>query len=214
MDDDGYQHKGLRKKLVDEIRQKGITDEKVLNAINKVPRHLFMESSFIKFAYRDQAFPIRAGQTISQPYTVAFQTELLKVEPMQKVLEIGTGSGYQAAILAELGARVYTMERQRELYLSAQAMLGKLNYRVNFFYGDGYQGLPTYAPFDRILLTAATQEVPEKLLAQLRTGGRMVFPMGGAGTQVMILLEKIKENEIKRTEHGYFVFVPMLKGKE
>ena len=212
--EDSFQHKGLRKKLVEEIRRKGITDEKVLEAINKVPRHLFMDSGFIKFAYRDQAFPIRAGQTISQPYTVAFQTQLLDVHPRHKVLEVGTGSGYQAAVLVEMGATVYTLERQKELYLLAQSLLGSLNYRLHFFYGDGYQGLPTYGPFDRILITAAAPEIPEKLLEQLKPDGRLVLPLGGSGSQVMTLLEKKSEGDFVRSDHGLFVFVPMLGGKE
>jgi protein-L-isoaspartate(D-aspartate) O-methyltransferase len=212
--EDSFQHKGLRKKLVEEIRRKGIADERVLAAINKVPRHLFMDSGFIKFAYRDQAFPIRAGQTISQPYTVAFQTQLLEVAPLHKVLEIGTGSGYQAAVLVEMGAKVFTVERQKELYLLSQSLLGSLNYRLHFFYGDGYQGLPTYGPFDRILITAAAPEIPEKLLEQLSPGGRLVVPLGGAGSQVMTLIEKKDEKEFRRSEHGLFVFVPMLSGKQ
>lgn len=212
--EDTFQHKGLRRKLVEEIRKKGITSERVLDAINKVPRHLFMDSGFIKFAYRDQAFPIRAGQTISQPYTVAIQTELLQVEAGHKVLEVGTGSGYQAAVLAELGVRVYTIERQKELYLSAQILLNALHYRVQFFYGDGYQGLPTYGPFDRILITAAAPVIPEKLLEQLKPGGRLVVPVGGSNAQVMTLLEKTDHGDFKKSHHGSFVFVPMLGGKQ
>ena len=212
--EDSFQHKGLRKKLTEEIRRKGIKDERVLYAINKVPRHLFMDSSFIKFAYRDQAFPIRAGQTISQPFTVAFQTQLLEVKDMHKILEIGTGSGYQAAVLAEMGAKVYTIERQKELFLLSQTLLNSLNYRLNFFYGDGYQGLPTYGPFDRILITAAAPAIPEKLLQQLKTGGRLVVPLGDNNSQVMTLIEKVGESEYRKTEHGFFVFVPMLSGKE
>jgi protein-L-isoaspartate(D-aspartate) O-methyltransferase len=212
--EDSYQHKGLRKKLVDEIRGKGIADERVLEAINKVPRHLFMDSGFIKFAYRDQAFPIHAGQTISQPYTVAFQTELLDITPMAKVLEVGTGSGYQAAVLAEMGAKVYTIERHKELYLMSQSLLTALHYRIHFFYGDGYQGLPTYGPFDRILITAAAPQVPDTLLNQLKPGGRLVVPLGTGGSQVMTLIEKKGENEYERSEHGLFVFVPMLGGKD
>jgi protein-L-isoaspartate(D-aspartate) O-methyltransferase len=212
--EDSFQHKGLRIKLVEEIRRKGITDEHVLSAINAVPRHLFMDSSFIRFAYRDQAFPIRAGQTISQPYTVAFQTQLLAVQSMDKVLEIGTGSGYQAAILAELGARVYTIERQKELYLCFQDLLTSLGYHIQFFYGDGYQGLPTYGPFDRILVTAAAPSIPEKLVEQLKPGGRLVVPIGRRESQMMTLVEKTGEGEYKSSEHGCFVFVPMLGGKE
>lgn len=211
--EDSYQHKGLRKKLVDEIRLKGITDERVLEAINQVPRHLFMDSGFIKFAYRDQAFPIRAGQTISQPYTVAFQTQLLQVKSLHKVLEVGTGSGYQAAVLANLGAKVYTIERQKELYLMAQSLLTALNYRLHFFYGDGYQGLPTYGPFDRILITAALPEIPDMLLDQMKIGGRLVAPVGEGDLQIMTLVEKAGEKDYKRSEHGSFVFVPMLGGK-
>lgn len=214
--EDSFQHKGLRRKLVDEIRQKGIQDENVLTAIGNVPRHLFMDSGFIKFAYRDQAFPIGSGQTISQPYTVAFQTSLLQVLPLHKILEVGTGSGYQAAVLAQMGADVYTIERQKELYLSAQMLLTRLNnnYRVKFFYGDGYQGLPTYGPFDRILITAAAPVIPEQLLPQLKVGGRLVVPVGNNDSQVMTLVEKLAENEFKKTEHGSFVFVPMLGGKQ
>jgi len=212
--EDSFQHKGLRKKLVEEIRRKGITDERVLEAINQVPRHLFMDSGFIKFAYRDQAFPIRAGQTISQPYTVAFQTQLLDVKAMHKVLEVGTGSGYQAAVLAKLGANVFTIERQKELYLIAQSLLIMLNYRLHFFYGDGYQGLPTYGPFDRILITAAAPEIPEKLPEQLKIGGKLVAPVGGENLQMMTLIERVGEKEYKKSEHGSFVFVPMLGGKE
>ncbi|MBN1158353.1 MAG: protein-L-isoaspartate(D-aspartate) O-methyltransferase [Bacteroidales bacterium] len=212
--EDNYRHKGLRKKLIDEISQKGITDDRVLSAMNKVPRHAFMDSGFINFAYKDQAFPIGSGQTISQPYTVAFQTQLLSVDPLNRVLEIGTGSGYQAAILAEMGAKVYTVERQKDLYLKSQALLERLNYRVNFFYGDGNLGLPTYGPFDRILITAAAPEIPENLLEQLKVGGRMVLPLGKGSSQVMILVKKTGENETMSSEHGLFVFVPMLKGKE
>ncbi|MBN2480518.1 MAG: protein-L-isoaspartate(D-aspartate) O-methyltransferase [Bacteroidales bacterium] len=212
--EDGYRHKGLRKKLIDEIRQKGITDERVLSAMNMVPRHAFMDSGFINFAYKDQAFPIGSGQTISQPYTVAFQTQLLSVDPLNRVLEIGTGSGYQAAILAEMGAKVYTVERQKDLYLKSQTLLTRLNYRVNFFYGDGNLGLPTYGPFDRILITAAAPEIPENLLEQLKVGGRMVLPFGKGSSQVMTLIEKTGDNKTEKSEHGLFVFVPMLKGKE
>jgi protein-L-isoaspartate(D-aspartate) O-methyltransferase len=212
--EDSFQHKGLRRKLVDEIRRKGICDEGVLSAIGRVPRHLFMDSGFIKFAYRDQAFPIGSGQTISQPYTVAFQTVLLMTEPMHKILEVGTGSGYQAAVLAELGLKVYTIERQKELYLQAQVLLNSLNYRLNFFYGDGYQGLPTYGPFDRILITAAAPFIPGKLLEQLKIGGRLVVPLGGPENQIMTLIEKTGDKEFCRTEHGSFVFVPMLGGKQ
>jgi len=213
MTEDSYRHKGLRRKLVEQLEGKGICDEKVLSAIGKVPRHIFMDSSFIKFSYADQAFPIGAGQTISQPYTVAFQTELLDVRPMDKVLEIGTGSGYQTAILVELGARVFTIERQKELYVRAQAMLAKSGYKAHFFYGDGYEGIPAYAPFDRVLITAGAPEIPEKLVQQLKPGGIMVLPMGGHMGQSMVKLVKEDENKYSLTKHGAFIFVPMLKGK-
>ncbi len=211
--EDSYLHKGLRKKLVEEIKRKGIKDQSVLDAINKVPRHLFMDSSFTKFAYKDQAFPIGSGQTISQPYTVAFQTELLEVKKMDKILEIGTGSGYQAAVLIELGAKVYTIERQKKLMLRAKTLLPKIGYHPHFFYGDGYSGLPSYSKFDKILVTAAAPDIPEKLLEQLKIGGRMVVPIGSSYSQTMTLVVKTGENDYKKSEHGYFVFVPMLKGK-
>jgi protein-L-isoaspartate(D-aspartate) O-methyltransferase len=210
--EDSFRHKGLRKKLVDEIRRKGITDENVLNAINTVPRHLFMESGFINFSYKDSAFPIGEGQTISQPYTVAFQTQLLEVKPMEKVLEIGTGSGYQTAVLLELGAKVYTIERQRELFVKAKAMLEKLGYNPHFFYGDGYKGMPSYGPYKKILVTAGAPEIPQLLIEQLEVGGRMVIPVGDSNGQDMLLVEKISETETKTTNHGRFIFVPLLKG--
>ncbi|BDX37029.1 protein-L-isoaspartate O-methyltransferase [Tenuifilaceae bacterium CYCD] len=209
---DTFQHKGLRKKLVDEIRDKGITDEHVLDAILRVPRHFFMESGFLKFAYSDQAFPIGAGQTISQPYTVAFQTQLLDIKPMDKILEVGTGSGYQTAILLEMKARVYTIERQRELYLNAKALLEEMGYHPHFFYGDGYKGVSGYSPYNKILVTAGAAQVPDALVAQLAVGGRMVIPVGDEGGQVMTLIEKVSPTEIKTTTHGNFIFVPLLKG--
>jgi protein-L-isoaspartate(D-aspartate) O-methyltransferase len=212
MIEDTFRHKGLRKKLVEEIRQKGIKDERVLAAIDKVPRHAFMDSSFINFSYKDQAFPIGAGQTISQPYTVAFQTELLDIKKHDKVLEVGTGSGYQTAVLLELGTNVYTIERQRDLYLKAQSMLPSMGYRAHFFYGDGYEGQQAYAPFDRIIVTAGAPEIPTKLLDQLKIGGKLVVPLG-AQSQTMTLVEKIGEQDYKTSEHGSFLFVPLLKGR-
>jgi protein-L-isoaspartate(D-aspartate) O-methyltransferase len=211
--EDTYLHKGLRKKLVGEIRNKGITNQSILDAINKIPRHLFMDSSFVHFAYQDKAFPIAANQTISQPYTVAFQTQLLNIQRGDKVLEVGTGSGYQAAVLLEMGAKVFTIERHKVLTMSAQGLLPKLGYRPQFFYGDGFEGLPTYAPFDKIIVTAGSNEIPEKLIAQLKIDGKMVIPFGGTEIQKMILIEKISAEEYKTSEHGSFVFVPMLKGK-
>ncbi|MCX7986336.1 MAG: protein-L-isoaspartate(D-aspartate) O-methyltransferase [Bacteroidales bacterium] len=212
--EDTYLHKGLRQKLVEELRQKGISDERVLTAIGKVPRHVFMDSSFINYSYKDKAFPIGAGQTISQPFTVAFQTQLLNVQPGEKVLEIGTGSGYQAAVLLEMGARVFTVERQKELYVKAMHLLPKLGYRPNFFFSDGTLGLPAYAPFDKIIVTAAAEEIPQPLLQQLRPGGRLVVPVGKKSAQQMMLVEKISENEFKKSSHGNFIFVPLLKGIE
>ena len=212
--EDNFLHKGLRKKLVDEIRRKGLDDEEVLSAVERVPRHCFMDSSFVKFAYKDQAFPIGAGQTISQPFTVAFQTSLLKIKKRDKVLEIGTGSGYQTAVLMEMGANVFTIERLKELYLKAKATLSDLGYHPNIFYGDGYQGMPTYGPFDKVLITAAAPDIPRLLLDQIKVGGRLVVPIGGYGTQIMTLMEKNGEDDFETSEHGYFVFVPMIKGKE
>ncbi len=211
---DSYQHKGLRRNLVEEVRNKGIEDERVLEAIFKVPRHLFMDTGFVKYAYKDQAFPIGCGQTISQPYTVAFQTQLLDVRKHSKVLEVGTGSGYQTAVLCELGAKVYTIERQRELYIKAQSFLQSIGYKATFFYGDGYEGKPSYGPFDRILVTAGAGEIPEKLKSQLKTGGVMVIPVGDSNCQVMTRIVRKGEDEFDFTEHGRFVFVPLVKGKE
>lgn len=209
---DSFEAKGKRKKLVDELRKKGISDEDVLRAINTVPRHLFMDPAFLNHAYVDKAFPISSGQTISQPYTVAVQTSLLRVKKRDRILEIGTGSGYQAAILAEMGARVYTIERYRELYLKAQKILISLGYSADFFFGDGNEGKPQYGPFDGILITAATSEVPEKLLMQLKTGGRLVVPLGRDSSQIMTVVERKSENEYNYSSHGSFVFVPLLKG--
>ncbi len=210
--EDSFRHKGLRKKLVDEVRHKGIIDERVLDALGKVPRHLFMESGFINFSYKDSAFPIGAGQTISQPYTVAFQTQLLQVKPLDKVLEIGTGSGYQTAILLEMGAKVYTIERQKELYVKAKTLLEQMGYNPHFFYGDGYKGMPSYGPFSRILVTAAAPEIPQALIDQLEVGGRLVIPLGDNTGQNMTLLEKISPTETRTSNHGRFIFVPLLKG--
>jgi protein-L-isoaspartate(D-aspartate) O-methyltransferase len=210
---DNFRHKGLRKKLIDSIRSKGILNEDVLEAMGRVPRHLFMDSSFVNFSYTDKAFPIAAGQTISQPYTVAFQTQLLDVRKHLKVLEIGTGSGYQTAVLLELGARVYTIERQRQLFLDAQKTLGPLSYKPIFFYGDGYEGLPAYQPFDRILITAAAPEIPQILLDQLAVGGILVVPEGDRSGQKMIRVVRESTDHFQRSEHGHFSFVPLLRGK-
>jgi protein-L-isoaspartate(D-aspartate) O-methyltransferase len=210
--EDTFEAKGKRKKLVAELRSKGISDEEVLRAIDTVPRHLFMDPAFLIHAYVDKAFPITSGQTISQPYTVAVQSSLLRVKKRDKILEIGTGSGYQAAILAEMGAKVYTIERYRELFLKAQRILASLKYSADFFYGDGYEGKPQYGPFDGIIITAAAPEVPDALLHQLKTGGRLVVPLGNSDYQVMTVIERSGTDSFDRSEHGNFVFVPMLKG--
>lgn len=209
---DDFEAKGKRKRLVEELRKKGITDDEVLRAIDTVPRHLFMDPAFLIHAYVDKAFPISSGQTISQPYTVAIQTSLLEVKRRDRILEIGTGSGYQAAILAEMGARVYTIERFRELYLKAQQTLRSLGYEADFFYGDGYAGKPQYGPFDGIIITAAIREIPDELLGQLKTGGRLVAPVGDSSYQVMTLVVRDHDDSYSRTTHGTFVFVPMLRG--
>jgi len=209
---DTFEAKGKRKKLVADLRQKGITDEEVLRAIDTVPRHLFMDPAFFIHAYVDKAFPISSGQTISQPYTVAVQSSLLKVKRRDKILEIGTGSGYQAAVLAEMGARVYTIERFRDLHMKAQTILNTLGYTIDFFYGDGYEGKSQYGPFDGIVITAAAPEVPAALLQQLKPGGRLVVPVGSQDSQVMTLVERTGTDTFEYSEHGNFVFVPMLKG--
>jgi protein-L-isoaspartate(D-aspartate) O-methyltransferase len=209
---DDFEARGKRKKLVAELRKKGISDEEVLRAIDMVPRHMFMDHAFLIHAYVDKAFPISSGQTISQPYTVAIQTSLLQLKKRDKILEIGTGSGYQAAILAEMGAKVYTVERFRELYLKAQQTLASLGYSADFFYGDGYEGKPQYGPFDGIIITAAIKEIPETLLKQLRTGGKLVAPVGNNDYQVMTLVKRDGEDTFTSTTHGTFVFVPMLRG--
>lgn len=209
---DTFEAKGKRKKLVSELRKKGIVDEDVLRAIDTVPRHLFMDPAFLIHAYTDKAFPITSGQTISQPYTVAVQTSLLQVKKRDKILEIGTGSGYQAAVLAEMGAKVYTIERFRELFIKAQGILTSLGYSADFFYGDGYEGKPQYGPFDGIIITAAAREIPQALLQQLKTGGRLVIPLGNSSSQVMTVVERTGPDSFEHSEHGNFIFVPMLKG--
>ena len=213
MQEDNYRHKGMRRSLVEELKNKGISDENVLNAINSVPRHVFLDSSFLNFAYQDKAFPIGSGQTISQPFTVAFQSSLLEIKQNMKVLEIGTGSGYQACVLAEMGAKVFSIERQRKLYTKTKAFLAEFPYRIKMFLGDGNKGLPTYGPFDRILITAAAPEIPQTLVDQLKVGGMMVIPLcENDEHQTMLRLTKQEDGSLKREEYGDFRFVPMLKG--
>jgi protein-L-isoaspartate(D-aspartate) O-methyltransferase len=214
MIEDSFQHMGMRRKLVEAVKGKGIRDQRILDAMLKIPRHAFMDSSFLKFAYQDQAFPISSGQTISQPYTVAFQTELLEIVLHHKVLEVGTGSGYQAAILAEMGARVFTVERIRKLHTDSQSVIRQLGYPIKFFLGDGYQGLPSYAPFDRILVTAATAVIPDALLQQLAVGGILVAPVGSQGSQVMKRCIRTGDDTFDVSDHGIFSFVPMKTGLE
>jgi protein-L-isoaspartate(D-aspartate) O-methyltransferase len=212
--EDSYLHKGLRKKLVDQIREKGISDETVLMAIMNVPRHFFLDSAFEKQAYEDRAFPIGEDQTISQPYTVAYQTQLLQIKPFEKILEVGTGSAYQASVLAELKAKVYSIERQKKLFDANKKFEFLKQYRsLRLFYGDGFEGLPTFAPFDKILITAAAPYVPEKLLEQLKIGGCMVLPLDEGDNQRMHRLTKQLDGTILEEKFDEFSFVPMLIGK-
>ena len=210
--DDTFRHRGMRRKLIEEISGKGITDKNVLEAMGAIPRHLFMDNSFLQFAYVDKAFPIAVGQTISQPYTVAFQTQSLQIKKFDKVLEVGTGSGYQAAVLCRMGAIVYTIERQKALYDFARNLLPNLGYRPQFFYGDGYLGLPTYGPFDKIIVTAGASFVPEPLKEQLKVGGILVIPVGQPDHQIMKIITRLSETEYSVEDRGGFVFVPLLSG--
>ena len=212
--EDTYRHKGLRKKLLDVLREKGITDEKVLAAMNNIPRHYFMDSALDNIAYEDRAFPISDGQTISQPYTVAYQTQLLQLKQNDKVLEIGTGSIYQATVLAELGAKVFTIERQKNLFDKTKQYIFKSKYsNLKFFYGDGFEGLPTYGPFDKVIITAAAPFVPPKLMQQLKTGGYMVIPVDEGTSQRMLRLTKKENGSWSEEIFENFSFVPMLVGK-
>lgn len=212
--EDTYRHKGLRKKLIDSIRDKGISDEKVLNAMMEIPRHFFLDTALEHIAYQDRAFPIAEGQTISQPYTVAYQTQLLQVKPYDKILEIGTGSAYQASVLAEMGANVYTIERQRKLFEQNKNFRLKSRYPgIKFFYGDGFEGLPTYAPFDKIIITAAAPIIPPKLITQLKAGGQMVIPLDENELQIMMRITKCEDGSLREERFSEFSFVPMLSGK-
>ncbi len=212
--EDNYRHKGLRQKLIASLRRKGITDEKILLVMEAVPRHFFLDSTFAHLAYKDQPVGIGKGQTISQPYTVAFQTQLLEVEKRQRVLEIGTGSGYQAAILGMLGARVFTVERQEELYLKTKKILETKRFgNIRCYFRDGTKGLKEFAPYDRIIATAGASKVPEALLKQLIIGGKMVIPVGKE-VQEMKCITKVSETEYVEEHRGSFKFVPFLEGKE
>lgn len=212
--EDTYRHKGLRKQLVDILKQKGITDEKVLKAIGDVPRHYFLDSAFDKAAYEDKAFPIAESQTISQPYTVAYQSQLLEIKQYDKVLEIGTGSGYQAIVLAEMGAKVFTIERQKKLFDIHKKFILRNKYpNIKYFYGDGFEGLPTYAPFDKVIVTAAAPFIPQKLIEQLKPGGKMVIPVGEGKIQKMLRLTKNADGSTSEETFDNFSFVPMLEGK-
>jgi protein-L-isoaspartate(D-aspartate) O-methyltransferase len=210
---DSYRHKGLRKKLVDSLRAHRIFDEKILSAIDSIPRHFFLDPAFADMAYKDIAFPIDAEQTISQPYTVAFQTQLLNVQPKDKILEIGTGSGYQAAVLSFLGAKVYTIERQEKLFHKTSVFLIEIGFEaVRTFLGDGYKGLQRYAPFDKIIITAGATEIPQELIKQLKPGGIMVIPLGQNDDKDMVKITKADEKSIKIEKFGKFRFVPFLSG--
>ena len=212
--EDSYRHKGLRRQLVHVIREKGITDERVLDAILHIPRHFFMDSAFDKIAYEDRAFPIGESQTISQPYTVAYQTQLLEVKPFEKVLEIGTGSAYQACVIAEMGAQVYTIERQKKLFdANKQFQYLKKYPALKFFYGDGYEGLPTFAPFDKVIVTAAAPFIPPRLVEQLKPGGRMVIPVGEGQVQRMLRMTRQEDGAAIQEVFDNFSFVPMIEGK-
>lgn len=211
---DTYRHKGMRQELVDLLRSKGISDERVLTAINRIPRHTFMDPAFLGHAYEDKAFQIGEGQTISQPYTVAYMSEWLELEPGMRVLEVGTGSGYQACVLAEMGADVYSIERFKKLHDTSRKQLDLLGYqRIHTFFGDGYAGLPELAPFDRIIITAAAKEIPQALLKQLRNGGIIVLPLGTGDDQLMIKLTKTSGGDFRKEVGDNFRFVPMLPGK-
>jgi protein-L-isoaspartate(D-aspartate) O-methyltransferase len=208
---DSYKHKGLRKKLIETLKGKGIHDQRILDAFDKVPRHFFLDLAFTEQAYSDIAFQIGAGQTISQPYTVAFQTQLLELEKGQRVLEIGTGSGFQTSILCELGVKVFSIERQRELFVKAKSIIHKLHFTPRLIFGDGYKGVPAYAPFDAVLVTCGAPFVPQELINQLKIGGKLVIPLGEGGVQRMMRIVKTSETDFKTEDYGDFRFVPMLE---
>ena len=210
---DTFRHKGMRKKMVEELHQSGIHDENVLNAMEKVPRHFFLDGAFVEIAYQNKAFPIGSGQTISHPYTVAFQSQLLECEPNMSVLEIGTGSGYQACVLDEIGVELYTVERFQNLYEKTTNLLKQMGYdRINTFHGDGFVGFKNFAPYDRIIVTAAAPYIPEELKNQLAVGGLLVAPIGKGEVQQMIRISRLTETDFETEAFDNFSFVPMLKG--
>lgn len=211
--EDSYKHQGMRRKLIQKLREKGIENESVLLAMGKIPRHVFFENAFLEHAYQDKAFPIGHGQTISQPYTVAFQTELLDLSVGDKVLEIGTGSGYQACVLCELGAVVFTIEYQKDLFQKTRRFLPQIGYRPHFFSGDGSKGLSAHAPYDKVIVTAGAPSVPSALLEQLNVGGCLVIPVGDNASQQMLRLTKTSDRKISKEVFSNFSFVP-LKGEE
>lgn len=210
---DSFKHKGMRRQLISELREKGIQDERILDAFNNIPRHFFLDLVFETQAYSNQAFQIGSGQTISHPYTVAFQTTLLEVEKGDKILEIGTGSAYQTCVLCDLGAKVYSIERHRELFLKAKKMVEHFNFNPRLSFGDGYKGLPQFAPFDKILITCGAPEIPIELIEQLKVGGIMVIPVGEGKDQIMLKIIKQQNGELIINEFGTFSFVPMLENK-
>ncbi|MDP4285213.1 MAG: protein-L-isoaspartate(D-aspartate) O-methyltransferase [Bacteroidota bacterium] len=212
--EDTYRHKGLRKKLINTIKEKGISDEMVLESMMNIPRHYFLDTALEHIAYQDRAFPIGEGQTISQPYTVAYQTQLMNVHPFDRILEIGTGSAYQATVLAEMRANVFTIERQKKLFELNKNFIFKSKYpNIKFFYGDGFEGLPTYAPFDKIIITAAAPFIPPKLIEQLKPGGKMIIPLDEEGIQKMMRITKNEDGSLDEETFSNFSFVPMLKGR-
>jgi len=208
--EDSYRHRGMRRNLVKILVEKGIVDGNVLKAIQSVPRHYFFDRAFLEHAYQDKAFPIGEGQTISQPYTVAFQSQLLELKPGDKVLEIGTGSGYQCCILLELGAKVYTIEFNRKLYQEAKSFLSQMGYKAHHHLGDGSQGWPTFAPYDKIIVTAGAPALPEALVEQLKPGGILVIPVGNEDHQEMLKIAKDMDGKLRRESHDFFRFVPLV----
>lgn len=208
--EDSYRHKGMRRNLVKTLVEKGIADGNVLKAVQSVPRHYFFDKAFLEHAYQDKAFPIGEGQTISQPYTVAFQSELLEIKPNDKVLEIGTGSGYQCCILLELGAKVFTIEFNKKLYQQAKSFLNQMGYSAKFHLGDGSQGWPTFAPYDKIIVTAGAPTLPQALVEQLNPGGILVIPVGNEEHQQMLKITKDKDGRVSQESHDFFRFVPLV----